>query len=460
MNAASPTAQSESSPTANPIAVLLHLEQRAQEARTPEQLGFVLVNETWQLLRYRQAYLFVSNVRGKPALSHVSSLATLPEESPFGVWLKRLAEHLWQPGQTEQTVRVWRAEECPTNVAQGWAEWLPEHLVSVPLPGRADSRPGLLLLACETAPDQHSLALLARTALTYAYCLAALTDRRPTLAARWHVWRRRPLRLLALAALLTAALLFPVRLSALAPAEIEAHNAMVIAAPQDGVVREFLVQPNQAVHKDQPLFRLDDTTLRNRRAVAKQSLEIARSEALLAAQKAFDSAQSKGELAALNGQVQEKQAEVAWLDDMLARNLVRAPRDGIAIFGDSNDWIGRPVVTGERILQLADPQDVGVLVWLPVANAINLDTGSQIRLFLHVAPLSPLTASLTQTSYQATLSPENIPAYRIRGRFDGDASQLARIGLKGTAKLYGENVPLVYYLLRRPLAALREWSGL
>jgi len=101
-----------------------------------------------------------------------------------------------------------------------------------------------------------------------------------------------------------------------------------------------------------------------------------------------------------------------------------------------------------------------VLVWLPVANAINLDTGSQIRLFLRVAPLSPLTASLTQTSYQATLSPENIPAYRIRGRFDGDASQLARIGLKGTAKLYGETVPLVYYLMRRPLAALREWSGL
>ncbi|MDB5982130.1 MAG: multidrug transporter [Pseudomonas sp.] len=447
-------------PANNSVAVLLHLEQRAQEARTREELGFVLVNETWQLLRYRQAYLFVSNVLGKPTLSNVSSLAVLPEESPFSVWLKRLAEHLWQHADPAQPVRLWQVHECPDSFAEGWAEWLPPQLISVPLPGRDDSRPGLLLLACETTPDQHSLALLARTAQTYAYCLAALTNKRPTLAARWQVWRHRPLRLLALAVVIAGALLFPVRLSALAPAEIEAHNAMAIAAPQDGVVHEFLVQPNQVVHKNQPLFSLDDTTLRNRRAVAKQSLEVAHSDALLAAQKAFDSAQSKGELAALNGQVQEKQAEVTWLDEMLARNLVRAPRDGIAIFGDSNDWIGKPVVTGERILQLADPQDVGVLVWLPVANAINLEAGSQIRLFLHVAPLSPLTASLTQTSYQATLSPENIPAYRIRGQFDGDASQLARIGLKGTAKLYGESVPLVYYLLRRPLAALREWSGL
>ncbi|MBT2339797.1 MULTISPECIES: efflux RND transporter periplasmic adaptor subunit [Pseudomonas] len=450
----------------NPVAVLLHLEQRAQEARRTEELGFVMVNETWQLVRYRQAYFFVSDVLGKPVLSNVSSLATLPEESPFSVWLKRLARHLWDTPAasgdpaSSPAVHLWQACALPDSFAEGWAEWLPAQLLCIQLPGRDHSRRGMLLLACDTEPDEPALALLARLSQTYAYCLAALTDKRPTLGARWQVWRRRPLRLLGLGCVVALAFLFPVRLSALAPAEIEAHNAMAIAAPQDGVVHEFLVQPNQMVQKDQPLFSLDDTTLRNRRAVAQQALEVARSEALLAAQKAFDSAQSKGELAALNGQVQEKQAEVAWLNEMLERNVVRAPRDGIAIFGDSNDWIGKPVVTGERIIQLADPQDAGVLVWLPVANAINLDTGSEIRLFLHVAPLSPLRASLIQTSYQATLSPDNVPSYRIRGQLQGDVSQLARIGLKGTAKLYGEPVPLIYYVLRRPLAALREWSGL
>ncbi|TWC13381.1 MULTISPECIES: efflux RND transporter periplasmic adaptor subunit [unclassified Pseudomonas] len=450
----------------NPVAALLHLEQRAQEARSTEQLGFVIVNETWQLLQYRQGYFFVSDVLGKPALSNVSSLATLAEESPFTVWLKGLAHHLWSAPMAADDPAVasvpslWQAQSLPDSFAEGWAEWMPAHLLCIQLPGRDHSRRGMLLLACDTEPDEHTQALLARLSQTYAYCLAALTNKRPTLGARWQVWRRRPLRMAGLACAVALAFLFPVRLSALAPAEIEAHNAMAIAAPQDGVVHEFLVQPNQLVQKDQPLFSLDDTTLRNRRAVALQALQVARSEALLAAQKAFDNAQSKGELAALNGQVQEKQAEVAWLDEMLERNVVRAPREGIAIFGDSNDWIGKPVVTGERIIQLADPQDAGVLVWLPVANAINLDTGSQIRLFLHVPPLSPLTAHLIQTSYQATLSPDNVPSYRIRGQFQGDVSQLARIGLKGTAKLYGEPVPLIYYVLRRPLAALREWSGL
>jgi multidrug resistance efflux pump len=206
------------------------------------------------------------------------------------------------------------------------------------------------------------------------------------------------------------------------------------------------------------LFTLDDTSLAARRDVAAKALEVARADALLAAQKAFDNDRSRADLAVLQGKVKEREAELALLTQQLGRLEVRAPRGGIAVFGDPNDWIGRPVVTGERIAQLADPRDAGVLVWLAVADAINLEPGADIRLFLHVAPLSPLPARLTQTSYQSMLSPEGVAAYRIRGAFERPEAE-ARIGLKGTAKLYGERVPIAYIALRRPIAALREWTG-
>jgi hypothetical protein len=152
---------------------------------------------------------------------------------------------------------------------------------------------------------------------------------------------------------------------------------------------------------------------------------------------------------------------VAALDELLQRVEVKAGRDGIAVFGDVDDWQGRPVVTGERILQLADPADAGLLVWLPVADAINLSEGAEVRLYLQTAPLTPLAARIVQTSYQATLSPEGVASYRVRARFDDPATALpvARIGLKGTAKIHGERAPLAYYLLRRPLAAARAWTG-
>lgn len=48
-------------------------------------------------------------------------------------------------------------------------------------------------------------------------------------------------------------------------------------------------------------------------------------------------------------------------------------------------------------------------------------------------------------------------AYRLDARFD---EAPPRIGLRGTAKLFGERAPLALYLLRRPLAGLRQSVGL
>lgn len=145
---------------------------------------------------------------------------------------------------------------------------------------------------------------------------------------------------------------------------------------------------------------------------------------------------------------------------MLNKIEIRAEKDGIAIFSDPTDWEGKPVITGEKIMQLADPKSSGVLVWLPVSDAMAIEKNARIRLFLHISPLEPLEAKLKQTSYQAVLSPRGIASYRIIGEFAGSLEKKARIGLKGTAKIYGDTVPLGYYIFRRPIAAFREWSGL
>jgi HlyD family secretion protein len=170
---------------------------------------------------------------------------------------------------------------------------------------------------------------------------------------------------------------------------------------------------------------------------------------------------SKGELAAAFGRVREKEAELALLDNALSRVDVVADRAGVAVFSDANDWIGRTVQTGERVMQLADPAQAGVLVWLPAADAINLEPGAPVRLFLHTQPLQPLAAQLLQTSYQAVPSPDGIASYRLRASFASAPGGAApRIGLRGTARVSGDWSLLGYYLLRRPLAAMREWTGL
>jgi hypothetical protein len=436
-----------------PLDDLLHLEKRAFGAVTPAELGFTIVNETSVLAQYRQAAFFHVTATGGLSFTHASGLVNVSNDTPYSVWLTQLANAV----APQPAVQALGMGALPAHLADGWQEWLPEHLLACNVYGNDGKRVGLALYARDEPWRDGDIALLARIHETYGYCVQALARRPQSLVAyAARCMQRRWLKRIAIAAALV--LLIPVRLSAVAPAEVVALSAIAIAAPQDGVVGAVHVQPNSPVKAGDRLFSLDDRGLESRREVAVRGLQIARADLLAAEQRAFDDVKSKGELAAAQGRVKEKEAELQLIEGTLERVTVRAPRDGVVIFGDANDWLGRPVQTGERIMQLADPRDAGVLVWLPAADAINLDVGAPIRLFLHTQPLSPLSASLLETSYQPVQSPANVASYRVRGRF-AQATSAARIGLRGTARVSGAWTCLGYYLLRRPIAAVREWTG-
>jgi multidrug efflux pump subunit AcrA (membrane-fusion protein) len=449
MNAGLPLAEPEA------LAAFVHLEERLRAARAVPELRFSIANETFGLFAYRQAFVW-DLTDGTPSLATVSGLAQVVSASPFAQWLERLGRVLQaHEGLDGEHVT---AEDLPDTVAADWAAWLPAYLLCFLIESPEGQRLGLVAFALDEPVPDPVQPWLARLPTAWGHAWWALTGRRTRRAGRPLVTLLR----WALPLAVIAAMAIPVRLSVLAPAEIAPMQAFAVSAPMDGVIREFHVLPNQTVIAGQRLFTLDDTTLRSRREVALRQLAVARADALAAAQKAFDNAASRSELAVLEGRVAERQAEVASIDQQLGRIVVTAHKAGVVVFGDTLDWEGKPVVTGERIALLADPDDAGVLVWLPVADAITLEPGAPLRLFLQVAPTSPLHASVAQSSYQATLSPEGVASYRLRARFESlspEAARRVRIGLSGTAKLYGERAPLGYYLLRRPLAALREWTG-
>ncbi len=438
---------------ATDLGVLLQIEGRALEAQAVTALRFTIVNETHALAPYRQAAMF-ENRGDRLRLTAASGLVSVANDSPFAVWLNGFAQKFPTDGAIH---RLDFADASPAD-AQAWGEWLPDHLLLAPLLDQKGGVRALVMYAAETPWEDPAVELVRRLHLTYSHCYGALTQRSRSAWKRFRrVFSQRNRWLLA--AGLAACMLIPVRLSVLAPAEVIALNAVAVAAPQDGVVGSFAVTPNARVAKGDLLFSLDDSTLTNKRLVALQGVEIARADALIAQQRAFDDLKSKADVAVAVGRVREKEAELTAVETQAARVEVRADRDGVAVFGDVNDWIGRPVQTGERVMQLASPEDGGMLVWLAVADAINLELGAPMRLFLHTEPLSPHSGQVIEASYQATNSPDGVASYRLRAKFEG-GGVLPRIGLRGTARLSGDWVVLGYYLFRRPMATLREWSGL
>lgn len=423
---------------------LLNLLHRARDAASPLELAFIAVNESVTLVPYRQAVLWE---RGR-GVTAVSGLPAPEANAPFTLWLERVCRTLGQSGQVGAVDPHLLAER---ESAQ-WSEWLPPHGFWLPLT-RADAA---LLLAREEDWREDEVALLAELGHAYGHALAAL--RRPSLWSEWkaRIQSRRRIVLAVVASVVVVAL-FPVPLTVLAPAEVVASDPAVIRAPLDGVVSRLDVVPNQRVLAGQLLFELDDTTLRGKVEVAEKSLVAAEAELRQVSQQAVFDPAAKPKLATLIGRREQQAAELEYLRGLLERIRIKAPSDGIAILDDPSEWIGRPISVGEKVMAVAGETDTEIEAWLAPSDVISLNEGAAVTVFLNVAPLSPVSARLTRVAYEASVRPDSSLAYRVRARVEG--SERPRLGLRGTARLSGERVSLIYWLLRRPIGAMRTWVG-
>lgn len=452
----------------NPLISLLELAQRARAAASGNELAFLAVNESRALAPYRQAALWF---RGS-GVHTLSGVVAVEHNAPYAQWLEQLCRTLAERHSADTPLSIEPAQ-LPADIQAGWDDWLPARAVWLPLRGvQAATRPqpasGGLLLAGDVALAPNQLALLAEWMDIWQHAWRAahpapgwsVTRLPARLRDWWHGgarhqrWRRRA----GLALALLAVLLFPVRLTVLAPGELVPANPATIRAPLEGVIAEFSVRPNQVVAAGQPLFSFDQAPIGSRLDVAREALSTAQAEYRQSAQLMLNDPRVRTQLAATLGKVAEKQAQADFLEGQAQRSRVLAPRAGIVLFDDPSEWIGRPVQTGERIMQVAAADDVEIEAWVPIGDAIPLAADAPLQLYLASSPLTPLAGTLRYMSHRATARPDGSYAYRVRATLDAAAGQ--RIGLKGTAKLGGERVPLAYWVLRRPLAAIRQFIAL
>lgn len=252
--------------------------------------------------------------------------------------------------------------------------------------------------------------------------------------------------------------LFPVRLSVLVPGELVAANPSVMRSPIDGVIGQIFVQPNQVVTEGQPLFSLDLTTLENKLRIAQQELGVASAEFRSSSIQSLSDSKSRSQLGPQEGKIAEKRLEVEYLQDMLARSQLLAPKDGVVIFDDPSEWIGKPVVAGEKVMIVVADKQVEIEAWLPMNDAIELPKNSPVTLYLNASPLSPVRGELKYAGHEILKRPDGSYAYRVRAIVpDTDPP---RVGLKGTAKVNGPYVPVYYWLLRKPLGYVRQFLGI
>lgn len=457
-SAAAPATLAAAAPGAAGFSAFLQLERSARHAETVQALDFIVANETRRLVAYRQAAVLEPRPGRRWRLTAVSGVSTLDRDAAYVRWLERVAAALGTGAETAAGARPRpvTAADLPPALARDWGDWAAPQVLWMPLVAPDGTSVGVLWLARDKPFDAAETVLLERLADAFAHARRALIGRRRRPGSRRR-WGRVATLILAASAL--AAMAVPVRQSALAPAEVVAADPLVVTAPIDGVVAAMAVAPNQRVEAGDLLVRFDDTEVRSARDVAERTLGVAEAEWRRATQGAFADARSAAQIAVLEARRDLRAAELAYAEARLARVEIRAPRAGVAIYADPDDWVGRPVATGERILTLADPDAARLRIDLAVADAIELESGAPVDLFLDAAPLRPVEARVGSAAYEAEPTPAGVLAYRVEADFV-PAATVPRIGLRGTAKIHGDRVPLGYYLFRRPIAWVRQATGL
>jgi biotin carboxyl carrier protein len=445
--------------------LLLDLLNAASAATSAAERRFVLLNRTREWLPYEIALLWHPE-RGVVAHSGVSDV---DRHGPYAQWVQRLAQQL--VGRPAGPVN---AEQVDPSIGQDWTQWWPSQLLwlpATPASGAADdpdAQAAWLLLRDLPWPADEQAALQdwqrlwrqsVRAATAQAqrprlFNLAALKS--PRSGAPRPVWQRRR-GWIAAAALLGVALL-PVRMTLRAPGELVPREPTVLRVALEGTIQRLRVEPNQAVQAGQVVAELDDAAQASRLQVARQALGTAEAEWRQTSQLALSDARAKVQLAAAQGKYEEKAAEVRYLEQQVQRTALLAPHAGVVLVDDPGSWSGRTVSAGEAVMRLAQPQDQELEAWLPVGDAIDLPTGSAMQLHLASRPGAPVAATLRLYAYEAERRPDGSYAYRLRGALSG--SERERLGARGTVRIDGPRVPLIYWVLRRPLAALREVTGL
>lgn len=433
---------------------LLQLEGEARQAATIDDIAFLAVNETRQLVNYDRALLWLPWQRRVVAVSGVSAV---DRTAPFIQWAGRIARHLGRQTDLADATDI-TADMLPDRLGSEFAEWSTGAALWLPLRVDDATRDGGLLLMRSEPFEENEQQVLARLAGSFAHALSLLRLRRRGAIPRRgkRLVRRLWLPILAVAAI--AALFIPVSLTILVPAQVVPTNPYYVSAPIDGVVARMMVAPNETVTRDQVIVRLEETELQARLTISEKAVAAAVAELSRARQRAFTDARSKADLQLLQAKLDEKRTERDYAASRLQWATIRTPAAGKSIYNDPNDWVGRPVSVGERIMIVADPADVRLDVWIPAGDAVSLPAGAKVLFFQNAAPETPVVATLSVVSYEAQARPDGTAAHRGKAGF-AEGAKTPRLGLTGTAKIHGEEVSLMYLIARRPLATLRRWFG-
>jgi RND family efflux transporter MFP subunit len=251
----------------------------------------------------------------------------------------------------------------------------------------------------------------------------------------------------ALAALFLAFATGEYRVSA--ESTVEGEVQRVISAPINGFVKEAKRRAGDTVRKGDLIGRFDDRELRLERVkLASQAAQYG--QQVREAMAGHNRAQAGIVLA----QLEQAQAQLALVDEQLARTEMVAPFDGVIVSGDLSQKLGAPVERGQTLFEVAPLDSFRLALRVDERDFGHIAVGQKGELAVTAIPHERFPFVVTRITAVNTAK-DGRNTFRVEAKLDREPGRL-RPGMEGVAKVSIEDRHLVWIWTH----ALTEWVQL
>jgi multidrug resistance efflux pump len=223
-----------------------------------------------------------------------------------------------------------------------------------------------------------------------------------------------------------------------ADARLEGSVQRAMAAPLSGYIAEAHVRAGDIVQAGDPLFSLDDRDLwLERLKWMSQKSQYSREYQEAVA------GRGRAQANVLAAQVEQAEAQIALIEDQLARVKVVAPFNAIVVAGDLSQSLGVPVERGDVLFELAPLDDYRVILKVDERDVGPLAAGQTGRLALTGMPGETLAIVVERiTPVASTEDGRNY--FRVEARLQDSSSAQLRPGMEGAGKVDVERRKLIW----------------
>jgi hypothetical protein len=209
---------------------------------------------------------------------------------------------------------------------------------------------------------------------------------------------------------------------------VEGASQRASVAPFDGFIAESLVRAGESVRQGQLMARLEDRELQLERTRWAAEREQAQRRFQVALSQA-----DRGAMGVLAAQSNQAQAQLALVDEKLARARLLAPFDGVVVSGDLRQRIGTPVELGTTLFEVAPAQGFRVVLQVEDRDIARVAVGQTGELVLSSLPDQALAFSVDSVTSVATPA-DGRNVFRVEARVHGSDGRL-RPGMEGVGKV-------------------------